>query len=79
MTQANQVISVSMVVRMISKLVDEGLVKSYFGTLAKRRRTNPSPRPYAESRHADIESNRPGDVVQLNTMFVKTSLANKYL
>ena len=80
MTVANFSISVAMVGRMLSELIKEGLVKSYYGTFAKPRRTTPlPPRPYAEDRPENLESTQPGGVVQFDTMFVKNPKTKKYL
>ena len=80
MTLANHSISVAMVGRMLSELIQDGLIKSYFGTCAKPRRTTPlPPRPYAEERPKDLESTKPGGVVQIDTMFVKNPKTKKYV
>ena len=59
---------------MISELISEKKIKSYnSGTFAKERTSNTgkAPRVHATPRPDDLSSNAPGEVVQVDTMYVR--------
>lgn len=63
----------SMVYCIISELIREKKIKSYYsGAFAKKRSTNTekAPRAYATPRPNELTSSTPSDVVQIDTMYV---------
>ena len=69
----NLTTSRSMVGRIISELIREKKIKSnYSETFAKKHTTNTkkAPRVYATPLSNELTSNAPGDIVQINTMYV---------
>ena len=58
-------ISVSMVGRMISELIEEKRIQSYFGRFTRSSRPSHPPRDYAIPRPKGFKASKLGEVVQI--------------
>ena len=79
MLMLNFKISVSMVGRMICELIKEKRIKSYFGSFTRSRRPSHPPRDHAIPRPKGLKASKPGEIVQIDTMFVPGELPGTYL
>ena len=66
--------------RIISELICEKNIKSYYsGKFARKRGTGKVPRKCAVVRPKDWKSNKPGEVVQIDTMYLNVSNTTEYI
>lgn len=72
-------ISVSMVGRMIQELIKCGQISSYFGRFTRERRASHPPREHAIPRPKGLKASKPGEIVQIDTMYIPADNSRGYL
>ena len=72
-------ISVSMVGRMIQELIKSGRISSYFGRFTRERRASHPPREHAIPRPKGLTASKPGEIVQIDTMYISADNSRGYI